>query len=194
MGDEKDGSGRKRPKAAGLTHGHRPDAGRASPLVRTESAAKAPADSDLTDSAARVSTGMGAFSDGEFQGGAPGKRGYGQGANMPGGLGQGSGYAQSSGMGGYGQAAPEQGGGGQSGTEQHSDERYTRFDESGAQRDSQYGYGGRGTEQPDDTEGGTTQDQATADAQETTAREAGGEDDVAAPEKRRSRPARKHGA
>lgn len=103
----------------------------------------------LAGSAERVDTGMGAFGEGKFSGGAPGTRGYGQDTRLPGGLGQGSGYAQSSGQGGYGQSAPEQGGSAESGSAQHSDERYSEIDETGKQRGSQYGYGGRGTAQPD---------------------------------------------
>ncbi len=106
-------------------------------------------DAGLAERAGQVDTGMGAFGDGHFRGGASGGRGYGQDTELPGGLGQGSGYAQSSGAGGYGQGAPAQADGDESGAAQRSDERYSRFDGPGEQRGSQYGYGGRGSEQAD---------------------------------------------
>lgn len=95
------------------------------------------------------STGMGAFSDGNFQGGVGGVRpatqpGYGQDDGISGGLGQGSGYAQSSGDGGYGQGATQPGGKGQSGSDQHNDERYGRENDAGELRSSAFGYGGHG--------------------------------------------------
>jgi len=98
------------------------------------------------------STGMGAFGNGDFQGGTGGmggfaRSGYGQSPDMNGGYGQGSGYAQSSGDGGYGQGARHRGGSEQSGALQRSDERYGYLDSDGQQRGSEYGYGGRGTDQ-----------------------------------------------
>ena len=102
--------------------------------------------------AAQGSTGMGAFSDGNFQGGVGGVRpatqpGYGQDDGISGGLGQGSGYAQSSGDGGYGQGATQAGGEGQSGSDQHNDERYGRENAAGELRSSAFGYGGHGAEE-----------------------------------------------
>ena len=126
--------------------------------VRRKPEAKHPSAS--TDVAADVesgtaeqgSTGMGEFSDGNFQGGVGGVRpasrpGYGQDDGISGGLGQGSGYAQSSGDGGYGQGATQPGGQGQSGSDQHNDERYGRENDAGELRRSAFGYGGHGAEE-----------------------------------------------